>query len=191
MYTPEDDSDIKIASQHFENNVPLGCEEEADEFLAEKSNGNIAKAHQLGASLADEVLREDGESLFGIDDTEDRLAIKHRRILFAYAIDICLEKLLPNELTAQTARNSFYDHLKNAAPLLYHDISESGAFTLYILCQRTHHEHIEEYIGRTFAKLCEKEDSQNYRDLGSALFLKYMTTSEKIIDSMQFAKESK
>ncbi|WP_040197932.1 hypothetical protein [Candidatus Soleaferrea massiliensis] len=187
MCMHEDDSDIKIAPGHFEQHVELDCDEEADEFLTEKNNGNIAKAHDLGYKLAEEVLREDGESLFGIDDTEDRLAIKHRRILFAYAVDISLEEYLPNSLTAQTALNSFYDHLKESAPLLYNDISESGAFTLYILCRRTHTDHIEDCIGRTFAKLCEQEDVKSYQALGSALFDKYITTTERIIGKFQFA----
>ena len=129
----EDDRDMKIAGDDFEpvNEAGADVGHEAQLLEQEKETGNLSRARRLGAILADEVSAVEGDSR-----TDDSALLTQRRILLSFAVEVGLDALLPNSLTAQTAQDIFYNSLRVTAPPFYDDLQASGAFSLYYLCVR-------------------------------------------------------
>ena len=129
----EDDRDMKIAGDDFEpvNEAGADVGHEAQLLEQEKENGNLSRARRLGAILADEVSAVEGDSR-----TDDSALLTQRRILLSFAVEVGLDALLPNSLTAQTAQDIFYNSLRVTAPRFYDDLQASGAFSFYYLCVR-------------------------------------------------------
>ena len=109
----EDDRDMKIAGDDFEpvNEAGADVGHEAQLLEQEKENGNLSRARRLGAILADEVSAVEGDSR-----TDDSALLTQRRILLSFAVEVGLDALLPNSLTAQTAQDIFYNSLRVTAP---------------------------------------------------------------------------
>lgn len=159
----EDDRDMKIAGDDFEPINETGADDghEARLLEQEKENGNLSRARRLGAILADEVSAVEGDSL-----TADSALLTQRRILLAFAVEVGLDALLPNSLTAQTAQDIFYNSLRVTAPRFYDDLQASGAFSFYYLCVRDGRQ-VEEKVGETFASLCGKKGDPAYAPHGT------------------------
>ncbi|MFQ9873015.1 MAG: hypothetical protein ACLRVT_08545 [Oscillospiraceae bacterium] len=163
------DEDMKIMPQ---DGLPQqdddSAEDSAEEYVREKDNGNMARAHRLGEVFAGEVLREKGVYTLGLSETESLLMLKHRRILFAFVVDRTLDECSPNSLLAQAALNVFYDAIQKEAPEFYREMNASGAFSLYLLSARGENPAV--HVGEDFAELCQVPDQPQIAQMAEHLY---------------------
>lgn len=165
-----DDSDMKIVPDKPSDIFDMS-EGAASAFVREKSNGNMDKAHQLGLAFAAEILNPtDAVVLFGIGQLDTELTIMQRKLMFAYIVNKVIEEMAPNSIVAQSAMAAFYDEIGGHSPEIYELITDSAAFSLYILSVRSSAEEDDPYaIGRVFAQLCEHEDDKVFINYGCEL----------------------
>lgn len=176
-----DDSDMKIAGEKFgPPKTPEDTEFTAEMLDQEKSNGNLSRARRLGAIMADEVTSIEGGQL-----TNDAVVLTQRRILLAFAVEVGLDKFLPNTLLSQTAQSVFYETLSQTASAFYEDLQESGAFSFYYLCVREGRD-IEINVGKTFASLCGKVNDLALTILGKEMYLHFIDQVRYYTESMDF-----
>jgi hypothetical protein len=178
-----DDSDMKIAGEVFREQKAADDTEEMSRLLArEKANGNLSRARRLGAIMAEDVAAIEGEQV-----SEDSVLLTQRRILLAFAVEIGLEKVLPNPLLAQTAQNIFYETLRQTAPDFYEDLQSSGAFSFYYLCVRDK-KNVERRVGETYASLCSRPNDKGLCKQGTDLYLHFIEQVRVSAQSMEFVK---
>lgn len=182
----EDDSDIKIAGQEPAKSVD-DSQDEASELEQQRQNGNLEKAHALGAALSEKIISQDGESGFSQDSSEDGNTRMQRRLLLAFAAFHTVETNIKSEVLQGVAVNTFYNTLKESLPEFYEDINESGSFSFYTLCVRRGG-NIESCIGHTFAMLSGREGDAVMEELGTALYLRFVDVTLKTIKSFKFVQ---
>ena len=160
-----DDSDIKIVPEHPSQVFDMG-EGAANAFARETANGNMEKARKLGARFGCALLNgeSDGITMFGVGAYDNPQTILQRKVLFSYIVNRVVEDMAPNSIVAQSVIASFYDTVRTASRELCDGISDSAAFTLYILAGRSAPDDLKA-IGRIFAQLCGHE--------GDPVFLQY------------------
>ncbi len=169
----KDDSDIKIAGDRPAADLSSREDTSANEdYLTEKENGNIERAKLLGRNLA-RILSADvaDECMSNIhQDSEDSRTKTQVLLLFAFAIDRGLNTHVPNMTLVNTAHTSFFNTLQDISPDVYDQISDTGAYSLYMLCARREGEHVCRSVGESFAKLCGKEDDAALSSTGEMIF---------------------
>jgi len=164
------DEDMKIApSGGFSQSA--GAEESsemaAEQFLKLKSSGNIEKARRLGDKFALLLL----EKHAGARSAEDSLRAHQQLVLYSYAVTRAVSDCAPDSLLAQTSVNVFYDCLEDSAPELYRHISDVGALSLYILCERSQSR--DHKIGEVYARLCGVEGDAAATAEGKELYRRF------------------
>ena len=148
-----DDSDMKIVPDDPSEVFDTG-EGAANSFAREKATGNMEKAKCLGQDFAAEITAgEKGIVWFGCGEYDDELTIAQRQVMFAYIINKVIEDMAPNSIVAQSALSSFYETVQSALPEVYERITDSAAFSMYILSDRAAPDD-PCAIGRVFARLC-------------------------------------
>ncbi len=178
MISLNEDRDIKIAGNRpsfdIKNNAsPLSTSEE---FNRERENGNTDRAKRLGRLVAEEICRS-GDVLVGEADRNAELK-SHRGVLITFAAVSGLELACPSAVTVYAAQNSFYNTLKDLAPVLYKNASDTGEFSFYYLAFRRGGD-IERRIGQTFAMLCSHDGDPVYQELGEALYCWFSSVVKK------------
>lgn len=179
-----DDSDMKIAGTDFEPAPPADDAGITARLLQqEKDNGNLSRARRLGAILAEDVSAVDGGQ-----PAEDAVMLTQRRMLLAFAVEVGLQRSLPNELLTETAQSVFYDTLRLTALTFFEDLQESGAFSFYYLCVRDGR-HVNECVGETFASLCGRAGDKTLSQQGAELYAHFIEQVRGFADSMGFVAE--
>lgn len=183
----EGDEDIKIAGEHF--SVPredIG-ELAAQDFLKQKDSGNIEKARGLGLRYAQAILYPEQGPL--VDEMEGRSPLfhHHQYILYSYAVNHVIADFSPNSILAQTSLNLFYAQLEEKSPELYMHVSDTAAFSLYILCERSK-TRSDDDIGRTFASLVGKEDDNTVIIYANRLYSKLYHFCVEQINAVQYSE---
>ena len=184
-----DDADIKIAPKSF-SSAPkdeASAKDEAEEYLRQKSAGNIERARGLGERYAALVIAEASESL---DSRPAKLAEElrthHRLLLLTYVINRAVAELSPNSLLAQTTLNVFYSELEKKAPkLLSKYIQDMGSYSLYVLCERSHN-CLKDEIGRIYARLCADKDNPLLIDEGNRHYRQYYAACKELHNQTQY-----
>lgn len=157
------DSDMKIAGAV----VPKVEEPCAAEAVAEaQQNGNLDKARQLGARLA-QAVAENGDAA--------------RRSLAAFAAVVGMDGALPAGPTAETARNAFYESLGG----FYDELRSAGTFSFYYLCLQAG-DRVEQQVGATFAELCGAPRDAAMIAEGTALYQKVLEESAGLAAALAF-----
>ena len=165
-----DDSDMKIAPDRPSELFDLS-EGAASAFVREKSNGNMEKARLLGQSLAAELGREPGGlPYFGVGAFDDGKSLDQRRLLYAYVVSRVIEDTAPNSIVAQSALSAFYSQVQRETPEYYPAVTDSAALSLYILAGRSEPDDYNA-LGRTFARLCGREEDPVFCRYGRELAL--------------------
>ncbi|MBQ0110346.1 MAG: hypothetical protein KBS41_00245 [Oscillospiraceae bacterium] len=101
-----------------------------EEYQRERINGNIEKAKALGQQIA-QALVDNSESAIS-EQTE--AAIESQKILlYSVTATTAFETYCPNQVTANTALNAFFDRLKVLDESIYEDCCDSGAYSFYFL----------------------------------------------------------
>ena len=170
---PKDDSDIKIAGDRPAADLSNQEDTSAnDDYFIEKENGNIERAKLLGFNLA-RILSKDiaDECMSNIEpDSEDARTKTQVLLLFAFAIDRGLNTHVPNSTLINTAHTSFFNTLQEISPDVYDQISDTGAYSLYMLCARRVGAGVCRSVGESFAKLCGKEEDSALSSTGEMIF---------------------
>ncbi|NMP37480.1 MAG: hypothetical protein GX051_05070 [Clostridiales bacterium] len=187
-----DDSDIKIFGAQEQKPDYSDDFAIVEELTRQRTNGNTAKAKQLGAFLANEILGRRCEATVdfpgapqGIDCTGEIML--QMQVLMVFSAEFCLERYLPVSVLCATAVNKFYDELYRNAPDFHETVSSGTAFTFYYLDIRQTGD-IAAHVGKSFAMLCGDEDDEKLGLLGKELFLRYNNMVKGVIDGYDFVK---
>lgn len=163
-----DDSDMKIVGAPLPPQKPQDeGEEAADLYSRELNNGNLNRAHEIGKLFAKTILS--GELLPSEEREKTEFEQRNILILFAFVADQAINHFCPNTMTAQSAENEFYNEIRTNNPSLYESVSRSGAFSIYLLCQKGSEGKRNE-IGKAYAKIIRKPDDKEAENAGERLY---------------------
>jgi len=190
LATMGEDADMKIAPDSF-SAVPgndAGAEDEAEDYLRQKSAGNISRARDLGERYAAMLTREVSENFDPWPaELAQELHAHHRLLLLTYVVNRTLAEFSPNSILAQTALNVFYSELDEKAPHLDRYIRDMASYSLYVLCERSHNSHDDE-IGKIYARLCADKDNTQLMDEGNRYYRKYYAACKELHEQTRYAK---
>ena len=138
-----------------------------DAVMRHRANGNIDKAHKLGATLATIAPTGEGGGIFV--NLRDHLSQKffvqdilyQIRVLLVFACETILQMELKSELLSTTAIASMYTALEKDMPGFYSNIANGAAFTFYYLAIQKGGD-VSENIGEAFAMLCAVKNKDSY-----------------------------
>jgi len=180
------DEDIKIAGENFGSPEPAAdaAELAAREFLRQKENGNIDRAHKLGESFAQSLWDLAQGIIMDNDSGLTQQEIHHRLLLCSYVVNRVIAQLLPNSIVAQTALGRFYSEVENRSNVLHRHVSDTAAFSLYILNERSGDNDYE--IGKIYSKLIGREDNPTAIRQGNEMYASFYDVCKNLIDKVQF-----
>ena len=184
-----EDADMKIAPKSF-SSAPkddAGATDEAEEYLRQKSVGNIERARALGERYAALVMAEANKNLSRRPaELAEELRTHHRLLLLTYVVNRAVAELSPNSILAQTTLNIFYSELEKRAPqLLSKYIQDMGSYSLYVLCERSHRSS-EDEIGKIYARLCADKDNPLLIGEGNRHYREYYAACKELHDQTQY-----
>lgn len=183
-----DDSDMKIfgaPSGEPQKEPESGADEAARIFLKHKEQGNIERAKLLGAQYGEWLVHESEPMVeYGLC-SDEREACYQRYLLCAYVISMSVRDKSPDAIVSNAIMTAFYDYLRDNSPRLYEDITDSAAFSLYILRARTQR-FVDDAMGRVFSVLCAHDDEPEYVEIGKRIYLKCNAYCAKLFDKAGF-----
>ena len=158
-----------------------------DAVMRHRANGNIDKAHKLGATLATIAPTGEGDGI--IVNLKDHLSPKffvqdilyQIRVLLVFACETILQMELPTELLSTTAIASMYTSLEEDMPGFYNNIANGAAFTFYYLAIQKGGD-ISENIGEAFAMLCAVKNKESFVLAGKTVWNLAVDIIEKEIE---------
>lgn len=183
-----DDSDMKIVSGPglARKNREDAGEVAAQEYVDQKENGNLEKAHLLGKDLFAVFYQPDGPVLnIGTTSLEEKVRAQ-RKILFAFAAEAALDAGLHSTVLPQTAMQEFLNQLKQANEELYDKINDPKTFSYYLLYEKESYKYPS--IGHAFALLCEEADNEDLISLGNLLYDEFNRLVLQMIADFSFVK---
>lgn len=172
------DQDIKIymGANEAEATIQSSGEQAAKEFVAHRENGNLAKTRELGELLA--------ETLVGDASRLSQESHGHQKlVLVAYLLQDEAEDKLPNVILQKSVLSAMHRRLEVANPQLLEVITDSTAFTLYILGDRQRQ---GKSTGEILAQLCNQDRNQALIARGDQLEREYRSLFGGIITSYHF-----
>ena len=186
-----EDADMKIAPDSFSagRGEDTGAQDEAEDYLRQKSAGNIELARNLGERYAALLMTYANEN-FNPWPAEPALSLRahHRLLLLTYVVNRAVTELSPSPILAQTTLNVFYSELDARAPELDKYIRDMASYSLYVLCERSPGCPRDE-IGRIYARLlCADRDNPRLAEEGNHLFNEYYTACRKLHDQVRYVQ---
>lgn len=185
--SPENDNDIKVFHPSGRKSDAADVLRAAQELNAQRANGNLVKARQLGAEISrlsvSDAVTADGTKVIANPDSLPSNVLYQARVLMLFAAQLMLHSLLPQSLSSE-AVNSMYDSLSKG---FYDNIMEGTSFSFYYLAVRKSF-NVEENIGKSFAMLCGNENSSKYAEMGRGLYAFAEKTVETLIKNTAFAE---
>lgn len=182
-----EDSDVKIfvgkAKKDSDDSIAL-----IEEMNAQRANGNIQKAKDLGNYLAERFLNTDElkaalEGAVGPLDYPEK--IMHQiKILIFFTAELCIDRLLPNTLLMSTATNTIYDIIVDRAGSFYTTFSDGVEYGFYYLAIKN--ENYVQEMGEAFAMLCGKKGNKELEQLGKDLFTVVANEIDSLIRQYDF-----
>jgi len=184
-----EDSDMKIAPDSFSAGLvdEAAADSEAEDFLRQKSAGNIRLARDLGERFAALLIAEAGEN-FDPWPTElaGELQAHHRLLLLTYVVNRVVSERSPSSILAQTTLNVFYSNLEEKAPHLDKYIRDMASYSLYVLHDRSQGSTDE--IGKIFAHLCADKDNPGLIGQGNRYYQEYYTVCIELYQQTRYAE---
>lgn len=189
------DNDMKIYGG--ETQLKQSCANVAATYEAmnlHRSNGNLAKAKQLGEKLATTTPDENGEGMK--IHLKDSLATKYLsqdimfqfRVMFVFAAETLLQTEIESPFLATTAINAMHDKIRADYPGFFRNISDGAAFTFYCLALKKDGD-IPENIGEAFAMLCSvKKNRDGFIETGKTVWNIAVEAISKEIESVEFKR---
>lgn len=177
MYSSTD-QDIKIylGASEAEATIQGSGEAAAAEFVAHRENGNLAKTRQLGELLA-ETLVGDAARLAKESHGPQKL------VLAAFLLEDEVNDNIQNLILQKSVLSAMHRRLEAAAPQLHEAVTDSTAFTLYILGDRQRQ---SKSTGEILAQICGQDRNQALIARGNQLEQEYRRLFGGIITSYQF-----
>jgi hypothetical protein len=181
------DEDIKIAGTHpGAESPPDAAELAARDFLAQKKNGNIDRARSLGETFAG-CLWGLAQSLIMDNELElTQQEIHHRLLLCSYGVNRVITQYSPNSIVAQTALSRFYAEVEEKSNVLHRHVSDTAAFSLYILNERSGHNG-DGAIGKIYARFIGRENDAESIRQGGEVYRAFYRTCKSLIDEVPFS----
>lgn len=171
------DEDVKIYTG--EDGVPIAQgegEKSAAEFIYHKGSGNFEKTRQLGELLA-RTLVDDSSRLRGDEYYNAKM------VLISYLAVDELEAKVPNLMLQKSALGVFNKVLETISPEIFQIVSDSAAYTLYILNDRQGE---KQSSGEVMAELCGREGDEEFIAQGNRLAEEYRALFSDLIRSYSF-----
>lgn len=140
---PHEEVKIYRKAQDTKNPVVTEADRAANEYRRHSENGNLQRAHLLGAAMVDCFL--------GMQVGQEFAAQKW--VLLSYLAKNLLEQGIEDPLLQKSALGKFNSTLSESAPELSQIIHDSRAYTLYSLNEKRLRARSE---GEIFAELCER-----------------------------------
>lgn len=184
-----EDNDIKIfvsrSKKESDDSVAL-----IEEMNAQRANGNIQKAKDLGSHLAErflntEELKASLEGAVGSLDYPEKIMFQIKILIF-FTAELCIDRLLPNSLLMNTATNAVYDIIVDRAGDFYTTFSDGIEYSFYYLAVKQ--ENYVAEMGKAFAMLCNKKDDEAFEKLGRDIFTSVANEINNIIRQYDFVK---
>ncbi len=170
------DEDIKIYDGEEPVPTGLGAEDSAARYVAHRDNGNLEKTRQLGELLAQTLVGDAGRL------AEDPYG-QQKLVLLSFLISDELEAALTDAMLRQSAAAAFRRRVEELDPAIHGIITDSAAFTLYILHDR---QVGNEECGQVLANLCDRDSDEGLIQEGNALAEEYRGLFSGIIQSYTF-----
>lgn len=170
------DEDIKIYDGEEPVPTGLGAEDSAARYVAHRDNGNLEKTRQLGELLAQTLVGDAGRL------AEDPYG-QQKLVLLSYLISDELKAALTDAMLRQSAAAAFRRRVEELDPAIHGIITDSAAFTLYILHDRRVG---NEECGQVLANLCDRDSDETLIQEGNALAEEYRGLFSGIIQSYTF-----
>ncbi|MCI9194656.1 MAG: hypothetical protein HFF14_03685 [Angelakisella sp.] len=170
------DEDIKIYDGEEPVPTGLGAEDSAARYVAHRDNGNLEKTRQLGELLAQTLVGDAGRL------AEDPYG-QQKLVLLSFLISDELEAALTDAMLRQSAAAAFRRRVEELDPAIHGIITDSAAFTLYILHDRRVG---NEECGQVLANLCDRDSDETLIREGNALAEEYRGLFSGIIQSYTF-----
>lgn len=178
MFT-HDDSDMKIVGAVPEENND-SMDETAALLKSQQENGNLDRARALAQALINSAKQAD------IDHPIHNYKLRMQRwLVLLFAADVEINRLLPNQLVADTASSSFYSLLQTEAVDVYNMVEQNGSLSFYYLCQE---KGIIDRIkaSQTFASLCGFSKSKIVTKIGKIFIDECIDKVTKIVNDLEF-----
>ena len=185
-----DDADMKIAPESFSPRWgdQTDIDSEAEDFLRQKSAGNIRLARELGERYAALLMAQVSENFDPWpEDLAGELHAHHRLLLLTYTVNRVAGELSPSPVLAQTTINVFYQSLEEQAPQLDKYIRDMASYSLYMLHERSQ-SGAQDEIGKIFARLCADKDNPGLIELGNRYYREYYTLCKDLHNQTQYAQ---
>lgn len=151
-------------------------EESAQQYVAHRENGNLEKTRQMGELLA-QTLVGDSARLDGDPYHRQKL------VLLSFLVSDELEAGLADGILLKSAAAAFRNKVEKLSPEIFSVITDSTAFTLYILHDRKVG---DDQCGKVLAELCERDGDEDLIREGNALAGEYRALFSGIIRSYTF-----
>lgn len=178
------DDDIKIFHPSKVSSAAPDLAELALLMDTYRSNGNMQKATKLGEKLADlspeSILANEAKRL----NTNE---VRMLRALMVFSAQISLHKYLPHQMLSSQAVNAMYTKISQMHPGLFENISDGSSYTFYYLSVRKNKD-VEESIGKNYAMLCDRDNDEFYKSLGTRAFVLTDSAVCDMIEEFEFIK---
>ena len=185
LFAVSDDSDMKIVPPSGTvTAVEDDGEKAAREFVAQKENGNIDKAYNLGNRIADVFFEENGLISASCEAALRPVVLLQRKVLFAFTADAVLGEELPSVL-AETVSQQFSVRIQKADPDLYDKVNDPKTLSYYLLYTKKGKPQPVD-MGKAFARLCAEEKEEGLCALGECLYREYAGACKKMIEETKF-----
>ena len=162
-----------------------------DAVMRQRANGNIDKAHKLGATLATIAPTGDGDGIFV--NLKDHLSQKffvqdilyQIKVLLVFACETVLQIEVPVSIVTTTAIATMYDNIEKKSPGFYDNLKNGAAFTFYYLAVQKGG-NLSENIGEAFAMLCAVKNKDGFVEAGKTVWNLAVDIIEKEIEKADF-----
>lgn len=176
------DDDIKIFHPTKKEGGAADLAELALLMDSYRSNGNMEKAEKLGEKLAllspETLCPKDAARL-----TTNELRLL--RALMVFSAQLSLHKYLPHQMLASQAINAMYSKIAKLHQGLFENISDGSSYTFYYLSVRKN-KNVEENIGKNYAMLCDRDNDDFYRSLGTRVYIQTDMAVCDMIEEFEF-----
>ncbi len=171
------DEDIKIYQGDSPESGAVGEEEQsAARYVEHRDNGNLEKTREMGELLAQTLVGDAGR-------LEGDPYCRQKMVLLSFLVSDELEAGVPDDMLRRSAAAAYRNRVEKLDPELFAVITDSAAFSLYILNDR---QTGNDRCGEVLAELCDRDGDQELIESGNALAAEYRKLFSGIIASYTF-----
>ena len=190
------DNDIKIYEGSKSVNISSAVMSTFEAMNFHRENGNLQKAKDLGAHLAelsptDDDAR-DGKGIDLISGLPQRFRsqtiVYQIKVLLVFAAETLLQSEIRDDILATTAINAMHDKIREDMPVFFKNISSSAAFTFYCLALKKRGD-VTENIGEAFAMMCDvQKNTESFVNAGKSVWEKAVEGLKSEISKVDFVR---